>query len=107
MEYAKLTQKATEFANRHVGRNCLDGHVNQTEWSWYQRLYFRFIAFHLQECLSGGICENAFGLQGIIEERAEDWLHENKNFHCERGAVCVSGRVVKELYIEVIKENLG
>lgn len=101
-----IKEKAKRFADRHVGRNCVDNSFSRDEWYWYNRLYFRFLSFHLDQCLRIRINENAFGLPGIIEERAEDWLGENPRFHCERGAICHSGERMKELYAETIKENL-
>lgn len=101
----KISDKAKRFADRHVARHP-DGSCNRDTWNWYYRLYLRFVEFHIDRCLRIGIRESAFGLKGIIEERAEDWLHENPNFHCERGAICISWDSMKELYAETVNENL-
>lgn len=102
----KISDNARRFADRHVGRNCLDNSCSQDKWDWYYRLYMRFVSYDLDKALCSGVKESAFGLRELIENRAEDWLCFHRDYHRERGGACISWENMKKLYVEVISEIL-
>ena len=101
----KLTEKAERFANRHCGRSVPDNKIDRESWEWYYRLYLRFVQFELKQMPSLRIYTSA-SCPGLIEEHASDFEYENPQLHCERGATCLSGKKVRELYIEAVTENI-
>lgn len=46
------------------------------------------------------------GCPGLNEEHASDFENENPQLHCERGATGLSGKKVRELYIEAVTKNI-
>lgn len=101
-----ILQKSSAFALRHVGRNIVDGTYIEDEFQWYRRLYTRFLNHYLDSFLRGGVTIDALRSVGLIGDRADDWLHENPGFHCERGGCCIPHAEMKRLYIEVISETI-
>lgn len=105
MAIMKLTEKAERFADRHCGRYVPGNGIDRENWEWYYRLYLRFVQYELERMPSLRIYTSS-SCPGLIDEHAADFECAHPLLHCERGAVCLSGRRVRELYTEAVTENI-
>lgn len=100
-----LIKKAEIFANKHCGRRP-DGQIDDKDnWDWWFRLYLRIVEYELHKSQQYRVLLNYASETGLIECGAIDFVYEHPNIHNERGAICISGKELTELYVSVIQET--